>query len=137
MARSSSIEILEHDQLILMMARYFKQLGYTDIKADIPDWTQPSSIYWSNNPNKTYIPDLTCVDTNGVLIILEAETCNTFNDEHTQEQFRIFRAHATNNNGRFEVVIPRLCSGNDARTFIKDCITKWGISIDNIWTPKS
>lgn len=135
MVRTATNEISEHDQLILMMARYFKQLGYTDIRADIPGWTQPQYIFWSNNPNQTYIPDLTCLDTNGVLVILEAETCNSFKDQHTQEQFRIFRAHASNNKGRFEVVVPRTCPGNDGITSIKNIASGWGITIDNIWTP--
>jgi hypothetical protein len=135
MVRTATNEISEHDQLILMMARYFKQQGYTDIKADLPSWTQPLPIYWSNNPDQKYIPDLTCLDTNGVLVILEAETCNTFNDQHTQDQFRIFRAHATNNSGRFEVVVPRICLGNDGRMTIRNISTAWGITIDNIWTP--
>ena len=137
MARIVENEITEHDQLVLMMARYFKQQGYTDIKADIPDWIQPQSIYWSNNPDQKYIPDLTCLDTNGIQVILEAETCNTLNDQHTQEQFRIFRAHATNNHGRFEVVVPRLCKGRDGRIMITNIATEWGITIDNVWTPSS
>jgi hypothetical protein len=137
MVRVASNEIIEHDELVLMMARHFKQQGYTDIKADIPGWVQPLSIYWSNNPNKKYIPDLTCVDANGVLIILEAETVNTFRDQHTQDQFTIFRAHATNNNGRFEVVVPRMYMGSDGRTSIRSIASSWGITIDNIWTPSS
>jgi hypothetical protein len=135
MARTAANEISEHDQLVLMMARYFQQLGYTDIKADIPGWSQPLYIYWSNNPTLRYIPDLTCLDSNGVLVILEAETCSTLNDNHTQEQFRIFRAHATNNKGRFEVVIPRNCSGSDARALINNSAILWGVTIDNVWTP--
>lgn len=137
MARTTVAEMTEHDQLVLMMARYFKQLGYTEIKADIPDWSQPFPIHWSNNPDQKYIPDLTCLDSNGILIILEAETCNSFNDQHTQEQFKIFRAHASNNNGRFEVVVPKLCSGSDARTIITNTAKSWGITIDNVWTPSS
>lgn len=137
MARTAQTEILEHDQLVLMMARYFKQLGYTDIRADIPDWPQPLHIFWINNPEKRYIPDLTCIDTNGALVILEAETCSSLSDQHTQEQFKLFRAHATNKKGRFEVVVPRICSGNDARTLIMNNATKWGLTLDNIWTPSS
>ena len=135
MVRTATNEISEHDQLILMMARYFKQQGYSDIRADIPGWTQPYGIHWSNNPGQNYIPDLTCLDTNGILVILEAETCNSLRDQHTQEQFTIFRAHANNERGRFEVVVPRSCLGSDGRTLIKNIASGWGIIIDNIWTP--
>jgi hypothetical protein len=137
MSRIINTEISEHDELVLMMARYFKQLGYTEIKADIPGWTKPDSVYWKSDPSNVYYPDLTCRDTNGVYIILEAETCSTLNDQHTHEQFSIFRAHATNVNGRFEVVVPRLCSGNDARELIRNYARNWSIVLDNIWTPSN
>ena len=137
MPRNLASEISEHDQLVLMMARYYKKLGYSQISADIPGWNQPSSIYWTNAPNRKYIPDLTCIDTNGNLIILEAETCSSLNDDHTRKQFEIFRAHATNKGGRFEIVVPKLCSGYKTRTLISDNVNKWGIELDNIWTPGS
>jgi hypothetical protein len=137
MTRTTSFEISEHDQLILMMARYFNQLGYTDIKADIPGWTKPDYIYWTNNPNNWYYPDLTCLDKSGISIILEAETCNTLNDEHTKEQFEIFRARANKINGRFEVVVPRICNESNGRDLIQKIANSWGIRLDNIWTPSS
>ena len=135
MSRITANEISEHDQLILMMARHFSQLGYSNIKADLPGWDKPDYIYWSSNPNKKYYPDLTCKDKNGVYVILEAETCSTLNDDHTHDQFNIFRAHATNLNGRFEVVVPKYCNMNDGRERIKTIAKGWGIIIDNIWTP--
>jgi hypothetical protein len=130
-------EITEHDQLVLMMVRHFQQLGYSNVKADVPGWPRPDYIYWTNNPNDKYYPDLTCVDTNGVFVLLEAETCGTFNDRHTQNQFKIFSAHASNVNGRFEVVVPRSCSGLDARELIRRNVSSWGVSVANIWTPGS
>jgi hypothetical protein len=137
MTRTAISEISEHDQLILMMARYFQQLGYTDIKADIPGWIKPDFVYWTNDPNNKFYPDLTCFDTAGVFIILEAETCSTISDQHTHDQFNIFRAHATNKNGRFEVVIPRTCVGGDSRELLNKAINSWSIKLDNIWTPNS
>jgi hypothetical protein len=130
-------EIPEHDQLILMMANYFRGLGYTEIKADIPDWEKPNFIYWTNIPERKYFPDLTCRDRNGFFVILEAETCSTLNDQHTREQFEIFRAHADQQQGRFEVVVPIICQGRDARTQIRAIAESWNIRIDQIWTPSS
>ena len=128
-------EISEHDQLVLMMAQHFNKLGYTNIKADITGWTKPDFIFWLSNKEKKFFPDLTCRDDNGKFIILEAETCSTLNIDHTKEQFEIFRAHASKQNGRFDVVVPKLCSGNDGRQQIIDYSNKWGIEIDKIWTP--
>ena len=135
MPRINNNEISEHDQLVLMMARYFSRLGYTDIRADIPDWNKTRPIWWDNNPENKYYPDLTCVDTKGIQIILEAETCSTFNDQHTKEQFAIFRAHANNVKGRFEVVVPQRCQNNDARDLITKQAKLWGITLDTVWTP--
>ena len=136
MTRIIANEIAEHDQLVLMMARYFKEHGFTDIKADIPGWKKPESIYWTNSPQKKYHPDLTCYDPKGVYVVLEAETCSTLSDQHTEEQFRIFRAHATNVNGRFEVVVPRSCQGNEiGKQKIKSIASNWGIVLDAVWTP--
>ena len=134
MARPVS-ENTDHTQLILMMVQYFKSLGYTNIKADITGWSKPEGIYWMSNPNNVYYPDLTCNDTDGIPIILEAETCGSLYDSHTHEQFSIFRAHATNNHGRFEVVVPRLCAGRNARDLITQQAKNWGIHLDNVWTP--
>lgn len=135
MTRTIANEISEHDQLVLMMAQYYKKQGYTDIKADIPGWTSPESIFWIDNPQKKYYPDLTCYDSSGIYIILEAETCSTLSDQHTREQFKIFRAHATKVNGRFEVVVPRNCNGHSAREMISNIANNWGIALDSIWTP--
>lgn len=137
MVRITTPEISEHDNLILMMAKYFQQLGYIDIKADIPGWTRPDFIYWKNNPNNRYFPDLTCRDTYGTFVVLEAETCSTLNDQHTRDQFTIFRAHANNLQGRFEVVVPRSCSGSDGRQLITQYAANWNISLDNVWTPSN
>lgn len=137
MTRVLSNEISEHDQLVLMMARYFKGLGYSEIKADIPGWTQPAGIFWTSSPDKKYVPDLTCKDSEGNFLILEAETCGTLEDAHTREQFKIFRAHANNSGGRFEVVVPKECSGNNTRLKIIQIAKGWGIVLDNVWTPGS
>jgi hypothetical protein len=133
----TATEMSEHDALVLMMARYFQQQGYTDIKADIPGWTKPDFVYWTNNPENKFYPDLTCRDTRNVFVILEAETCSTLNIQHTQEQFQIFSAHSRKVNGRFEVVVPRVCQNEDARSLIQRIAAGWGITIDNVWIPSS
>lgn len=135
MPRIKASEITEHDSLIKMMAIYFKQLGYTNIKADIPGWIKPSYVYWKDRPNDWFYPDITCIDQNGIFIILEAETCNTFADQHTRNQFEIFAAHAKNRGGRFEVVVPRVCNERDSRNLISYYAQNWQVKIDNIWTP--
>ena len=130
-----STEISEHDQLVLMMAKYFQSLGYTEIKADLPGWTRPNPIWWTKAENRKFIPDLTCKDSQGKTIILEAETCSSFNQQHTHDQFQIFRAHASNLKGRFEVVVPKYCAEKEGRQLIQQLAREWGFQLDNIWTP--
>ena len=98
-------------------------------------WKRPESIYWTSNINKKYYPDLTCKNQHGTVIILEAETCSSLNHEHTKDQFSIFRAHATKLGGRFEVVVPKRCSGYDARNTITQNAARWNIKLDTVWTP--
>jgi len=119
----------------LMMANHFKSLGYENIKADLVGWERPSAIYWKKDSQNKYIPDLTCTNREGKLIILEAETCTSLNTQHTHAQFKLFRAHATNNNGRFEVVVPRFCGVADGRNLISQLAQRWEIVLDSIWTP--
>ncbi|MBM3330703.1 hypothetical protein FJY68_02485 [candidate division WOR-3 bacterium] len=136
MPRTAS-EVAEHDQLVLMMAMFFQKRGYSDIRADIPGWTTPSEVHWQNQPDQRYYPDLTCRDNAGVFVVLEAESCATLGDEHTHEQFRIFRAYADTNGGRFETVIPSKCGDQDARTLLASHTQRWGIKVDNVWTPSA
>ena len=135
--RRLAVEQTEHDELVRMMANYFKSLGYTEIRADIPEYETPAEIHWTNQPQQRYRPDLTCRmnDTARTLIILEAEICNSLTGEHTTQQFRIFRANATQNRGQFHVVVPRVCgteSGNDRATRFCNRIE---IRVDHIWWP--
>ena len=135
MPRLTPAEVSEHDSLVLMMAQYFKQSGYSDVRADIPGWVRPDGISWSGRPDAVFFPDVTCKDSHGTIIILEAETRSTLEDQHTREQFEIFRAHASSHNGRFEVVVPRICEGAESRQRILDIAKGWNIMLDNVYTP--
>ncbi len=128
-------ELSEHDALVLMMARFFIREGCSDVKADIPGWLRPDGIWWDNKPEHKYFPDLTCTDSNGKLVILEAETCESLATQHTKEQFQIFSAHASNMNGRFEVVVPKICNGKPTNLQVLSLARKWGLTLQNVWTP--
>jgi len=128
-------ELSEHDALVLMMARFFIKEGYSDIRADIPGWLRPDGICWTDKPEHKYFPDLTCTDNSGKLVILEAETCESLATQHTKAQFRIFSAHASNTNGRFEVVVPKNCNGNPTNQRVLQLARQWGLTLQNIWTP--
>ena len=131
---------VNHDYLVRMMAKHFASLGYTRIRADIDGYLTPDAIWWTNRPNEKKVPDLTCYknDPNKTKIVLEAETCSSLKSEHTREQWELFRANASQNNGEFHVVVPRQCpeSGLTGRELAKQLAVELNIALDNIWTPK-
>lgn len=101
-----------HDNLVRLLAKHYSSLGYKGIRMDVPGSTEtPSGIYWNATPEQKYIPDITCFknDVANTLIIAEAESCDTLRSSHTQEQWRLFAAHARSNNGEFHVITPQSC----------------------------
>lgn len=137
--RLLAAEQMAHDSLIRMMVKYFERLGYTEIRAEIPGYSPPEEIYWTNRPGQRYRPDLTCRMNNATrtLIILEAETCNSLTGTHTTEQFRIFSAHARNNSGEFHVVVPRVCRYETGEECTRRFATSINVRIDRIWWPSA
>lgn len=133
---------VRHDSLVKMMVKYFGSLGYTAITADIDGYPTPNATWWKNKPQEQRIPDLTCYknDPSRTLIILEAETCPTLTTEHTKEQWKLFSAHAKQNNGEFHVVVPKECSvaGSpiSGQELVERIASELGITIDKIWWPK-
>lgn len=122
----------EHDNLVRMMVRHFDDLGYTNIKADLEGCElKPDEI-------DGHIPDLICNknDTYGTKIILEAETCETISDDHTEDQWTSFRDAADEEGGEFHIVIPRICDSSSGREKVKERLEELEIEADEIWTPK-
>ncbi len=127
----TSAESKEHIQLIEMMANHFKSLGCTDIKADLDGYSRPDSI-------NGYIPDLTCYK-NGVnrsLIILEAETCSSIFDQHTERQWTAFYNRSRTTGSEFHIVVPKTCNTSSSRESVKERLRQLGISANEIWTPR-
>ncbi|MFC1510198.1 hypothetical protein ACFL49_00875 [Candidatus Omnitrophota bacterium] len=101
-----------HDELVRVLAKHYSSLGYIGIRADIPDYSQtPVGIYWTDRPEKKYIPDIVCSknDENNTIIVAEAETCETLMTEHTREQWKMFSAHAKSKGGEFHIITPKSC----------------------------
>jgi len=120
-------ESRQHLDLIRMMASYFANSGFGNIRADIPGLPPPDIIY---GIRRNHIPDLTA-DKINIRIILEAETSDSIFDEHTVSQWSLFSNAAKSNGGEFHVVVPKgyrhTAERRSAELFIQ---------IDTIWTPK-
>lgn len=120
-----------HDNLVRLLAKHYSSLGYKGIRMDVPGSTEtPSGIYWNATPEQKYIPDITCFknDISNTLIIAEAETCDTLRSDHTKEQWKLFAAHAKNNNGEFHVIIPLIC-----KEIAQSVATELGITVHHFW----
>lgn len=123
-------ETAEHSRLILMMAEHFKKLGYIGIRADLKAYPKPGKILGR-------VPDLTCNkrDKAKTLVVLEAETCGSIFDEHTQRQWRAFSASALALKGEFHIVVPKTCGRESGRTLARRRLRELNISCDEIWSP--
>lgn len=121
----------EHRSLIRMMLNYFRRQGYINLKADLVGENTP-------DPVGEHIPDLTCNknDPNRTFIILEAETCATISDEHTDSQWRTFYREARRLGGEFHLTVPRMCEQTFGDTLARQRLRELGISADHIWHPR-
>jgi len=117
----------DHDGLILMMAECFEKRGYTDIQADIEGYPTPPVI---QGQPQNHRPDLLCNKTSSTQIILEAETEDTIDDEHTASQWSLFADWANNHGNEFHLVVPKGCV-----KAAKERLRELGIDADRIWTP--
>jgi hypothetical protein len=61
-------------------------------------------IIWTNT-NEGHVPDVTA-DLGGKAYLVEVETADTIEDEHTESQWRLFAAFAQQHNKIFVVVVP-------------------------------
>ena len=125
-----------------MMANYFQTLGYTGMRVDLKDFSEPALMWWTGKENDAYRPDLTCFknDAKKTTIILEAETCETIAIDHTREQFKLFSAHAKHIGAEFHVVVPKFCTRYNQQISGLDLVNEvekaWGITIHHKWWPK-
>lgn len=134
MAQRGVSESQEHANLIQMMASYFQSQGFTDVRADLPGYTQPETIRGTKEDHR---PDITCRrnDTGRTMIILEAETASTVFDAHTASQWTLFAAAARQWSGQFHVVVPKVVSGRSGQDVAKERARQLGIALDQTWTP--
>ena len=131
MVTRAPAESKEHKDLIRMMLNYFRKQGYINLKADLTGENTP-------DPIGGHIPDLTCNknDPNQTFIILEAETCTTISDEHTDSQWRTFYREAKRVKGEFHITVPRTCDDTSGITLAKQRLKELGIDADHIWRPR-
>ena len=117
-----------HDDLVIMMVNYFEKQGYTNIRADIENYPAPPII---TGQDQNHRPDLLCDKTSYTQIILEAETDDTIDDEHTASQWALFANWANRHNNEFHLVVPK-----GYRDAAERRLGELNISAHKIWTPQ-
>ena len=134
MAQRGPSESQEHANLVRMMATHYQNQGFTDIRADLPGYSQPDIIRGTKEDHR---PDLTCRrnDLSGTMIILEAETASTVSEAHTASQWTLFAAAPGQWDGEFHVVVPKVVQGQSGHVAAKERARQLGISLAQTWTP--
>jgi len=113
----------EHDNLVKTVANYLISQNFTDVKADIEGYLQPSKITWTAT-GEGHIPDVSAI-INNTQHIYEIETEETISIEHTKNQFVLFSEFAKGHKAVFHIVVPADCK-NDAVAQANE----WGITAE-------
>lgn len=95
-----------HDNMVKSLADHLIAHNYSNVKADIGGYDRPDKITWKVTGHG-HVPDATA--TASQLQIFEVETEDSINDSHTEDQWKLFAAHANNTDGVFTVVVPHGC----------------------------
>jgi Holliday junction resolvase len=117
----------DHDSLLSALARHLATNGFTNIKVDLSGHDQPGKIWWSGKEQEAHIPDATAYK-GGTYYIFEVETDDTIAITHTEDQWRLFAAHAKKNNGKFVAIVPA-----ESKQAAERQIGRLGINAE-VWT---
>lgn len=116
----------EHTSMVSTLANHLSNESYKEIKADHVGHTQPEKITWKNS-GEGHIPDVTATK-NNKMHVFEIETCDSINDQHTEDQWKLFSAYAKQFEKIFIVVVPKSCE-RDANARVQTL----GVSA-SVWT---
>ena len=96
----------EHDQMVRDVYSHLLLNGYRDVKADLKGLDKPDLLYWEST-GKGHIPDV-AGEKNGKHNLFEIETENSIFDQHTEDQWKLFAANASQHGKTFRVVVPKV-----------------------------
>lgn len=116
----------EHSSMVGTLANHLSGEAYKEIKADHISHTRPDIITWKNT-GKGHIPDVTATK-DGKQYLFEVETCDSINEQHTEDQWTLFSANAKQYGKIFIVVVPKSCE-QDANNRVKSL----GVTA-SVWT---
>lgn len=115
----------KHDKMVKAVVDIVLKNDHTDVKADIKGYDRPKLIC-GEGLKEVRIPDVT--STNDTHYIFEVETEDSIDHSHTEDQWRVFSAHALQCSKKFIVVVPKDCE-NKAWARAKQL----RITLDDVW----
>jgi len=93
----------DHDNMVDKFAMILAIGDYQNIRSDVEGWDTPRPV--PPRAKNQHIPDITCnLD---VDIIIEVETTDSIQHDHTKSQWEIFSNYSSQLNGEFWVVVPK------------------------------
>lgn len=98
-----------HDQLVRSFIKLLLETGWTDIKADLPEYTCPDKIIWKDK-GTGHIPDVSAYH-KGAFGIFEVEDEQSIALQHTADQFTLFGAFAVQHHAVFAAAVPKSIQG--------------------------
>lgn len=93
----------KHDRLVLQAARYLQQRFYRNIRSRVGSFHRPEPIQVNGN---AYTPDVTVVDRNDVLHILEVETPEALENGNGEPTWQAVSEYAAKRGANFYLVVP-------------------------------
>ena len=90
----------DHDQIVKAVADHLTKKGYRNVMADVRPYGTPTKIVWKQS-NQGHIPDVTADG-----MVVEVETADSIDDDHTADQWRLFATYAEQHSQVFVVVVP-------------------------------
>ena len=93
----------EHDRIVTYAANFLVEKGFRNVKADVLGYLTPTKITWTST-GKGHIPDVTGEDAE--FNLFEVETADSIDEEHSEDQWKLFAAFAKQHNAVFWVVVP-------------------------------
>lgn len=117
----------DHDSMVVAAVEHLIKEGYTEIKADIEGYGTPGKITWKKT-GEGHIPDISS-KLDSLSYIFEVETDDSVGDSHTEDQWKLFSAHAEQYSKHFIVIVP-----NGSEFDVHARASNMGVKLHDVWT---
>ncbi|MHB8420863.1 MAG: hypothetical protein ACYDCL_22535 [Myxococcales bacterium] len=119
-------------RLVQLMAEFFRSLGYLDVRARLPGFSQPATI---NGSLRNHQPDVTCLqnDAQATAIVLDAVPIEQVTDPMTESRWTLFFSAAELYGGEFHIAVPRVKGKLLGPELVRAKLRDLGIRAQYVW----